>query len=277
MMLLRPASPRAPKALPPLPPAAPSPFDLLVDAAKDLALLPAPWVPCFRPALGEPGGIEWMGRIDTGAGVWETYMEDQERGTSRRTLGAVEALCALRGQLDHLVRLVRVGLAPERARLVTRPAPRPSPRLVHDPRSRTRGRGARHPRLCQGHRFRASAMLVYADAPQSSSPLAEELLRLQVALAPLPPPWSADVDDEERDGRGKLAAGCWTGKVYTGRRGSWCWYHTWESGVVYAPIVEALCALRNVLDEALAAARAGATIEHDLIVGASRERERKRR
>jgi hypothetical protein len=250
-------------------------------------------VPRFRPNLGEPGGIDWTGEIETGVGLWATYMDDGPEGTSRRTLVAVEALCTLRDHLDDLCRLVRVGLAPERARLVEQPAPRPprwrsyddprarcgslwrafewpKPRArrwreVDDPRHRTRGRGARGTRLRQGHRFREPAVQVYADAPWSALPLADELRRIQVALSPLPPPWSADIDDEQRDARGKLVSGCWTGKVYTGRRGSWCWYNAWESGVVYAPIVEALCDLRNVLDEAVATARAGAGAERRLI------------
>jgi hypothetical protein len=145
-------------------------------------------------------------------------------------------------------------------------------RLARDEeaRYRPRGRGARGVRLHRGHRFRESTVELFADAPRSAtSPLLAELRRIRLALAPLPPGWEMDIDDWRRDSRGKLVSGHWTGKVYTGRRGSWCWYNARESGVVYAPIVEALCALRNVIGEALAAARAGAAVERELLAGAA--------
>lgn len=89
----------------------------------------------------------------------------------------------------------------------------------------------------------------------------DELDHAVQMLATLPPPWIPDIDDPIYDPPGHVVDGSWTGKIYTGRRGSWCTYLDEEIAYRTTRIVIALSAVRNALPELLRLARVGAATE----------------
>lgn len=120
----------------------------------------------------------------------------------------------------------------------------------------------------RGHRFRQreEKALPPTPPPTKRSPaLAVDLEWALRELAVLPGPWEPDIDNPEYDAQANFIDGSWTGKVYTGRRGSWCPYLDGEGGhhgYRTARIILALCVVVNHLPglvklarEALAAQR----------------------